>query len=172
MKTLIGFFAIALALSAQPATEEQMVSVPKSWVRVEHQPQDSGAQSTYLGMGKEIGDAIKASLESVVEVSNKFADTPVGKFTLVILAWKMIGKDLLAVVLGLPLYIAGITLWVWFARRMYFGRWIKVYDENGKKQRKFEPAMEFNSNDSKTGATLIMILVLTVWNIALLTIIF
>jgi hypothetical protein len=169
MKTLIGFFAIALALTAQPAAEEQMVSVPKSWVRAENQ---QSLQSPYLGMGKEIGDAVKASLESVVEVSNKFSDTPVGKVTLVILAWKMIGHDLLGVLLGLPLYIAGMVLWVWFMKRMYFGHWIKVYDENGKRQRKFEKPMEFYTRDSRAGTASLMILLLTAWNVALLIIIF
>lgn len=175
MKILIVGLMLAMGLGAQtPNPGDQMVTVPKNWVQTERQAQLQSTEqsSPYLGIGKEIGDAVKGSLESVVEVSNKFADTPVGKFTLFILAWKLIGREMLGVLLGLPLYLAGIALWVWFARRFYFGRWIKVRNEQGKKEDRFEQPMPFRSNDAKTVASLIMVIILIAWNATMLNIIF
>lgn len=175
MKTLVVLLMLATGLGAQtPNPGEQMVTVPKTWVHPERQSQLQHADQTnpYLGIGKEIGDAVKSSLESVVEVSNKFADTPVGKFTLFILAWKLIGREMLGVVLGLPLYMAGVAIWIWFIRRMFFGRWIKVRNEQGKKEERFEQPMQFKSNDSRAVASLIMVIILIAWNATMLTIIF
>lgn len=175
MKTLIISVILALGLGAQtPNPNEQMVTVPKSWVQPEKQfqAQPPAQINQYIGIGKEIGEAVKNGLESVVDVSNKFADTPVGKFTLVMVAWKVMGRELLRVVLGLPLYFMGMAVWIWFIRRMYFGRWIKVVNEQGKKQRQFEKPMQFDTRDARAVMAVAMIVILMAWHVAMFNIIF
>jgi hypothetical protein len=175
MKKLMVVLLMCAALGAQtpPATEE-MVTVPRKYVSSEglNQAKSSSAISPYLGMGREIGEAVKGGLESVVDVSNRFADTPVGKFTLFMVAWKVIGRDLLGVVLGLPLYILGICLWVSFMRRMFFERWVTVRNEEGKKVQKLMQPMDFRSGDAKVGTAILMVVILAAWNVGLLNIIF
>lgn len=55
----------------------------------------------WIGVGGEIGTAVKEGLTAVVDVADKFGNTNVGKFTLTMIAWKVIGKDVVQIVLGL-----------------------------------------------------------------------
>lgn len=175
MKALIVSVILVLGLGAQtPDPNEQMVTVPRTWVQPERQFQaQSQAQiSHYIGIGKEIGEAVKNGLESVVDVSNKFANTPVGHFTMAMIAWKILGRDLLHVVIGIPLYIILLSVWVYFARRFYFGRWVKRYVD-GKKQHVFEEPYKFDPMaDGRSAATFIMCTTLLILNIACFCIIF
>lgn len=74
--------------------------------------------STYskvAGIGKEIGIAVKDGLTAVVEVADKFGGTNVGKFTMTMIAWKIIGKDVLRIAIGLVFLI----IYVVFLTRYY-----------------------------------------------------
>lgn len=57
--------------------------------------------SRWAGLGKEIGLTVKESLEAVVDVSDKFSKTNVGKFTLALVFYKIAGKDVLQLFIGL-----------------------------------------------------------------------
>lgn len=47
------------------------------------------------------GDLVNKSLMSVVESAEKFGETQVGRFTMFIIAWKLIGVDFIRIFLGL-----------------------------------------------------------------------
>ena len=73
----------------------------------------------WVGVGNEIGVAIKEGLTAVVDVSERFSNTKVGEFTMYLIAWKVIGKDLVRIVLGI-LFIIFITVIIFKSlRRMY-----------------------------------------------------
>jgi len=141
-----------------------MVTVPRRYVSSEGMTKaTSSAISPYLGMGREIGEAVKGGLESVVDVSNRFADTPVGKFTLFMVAWKVIGHDLVGLVIGLPLYLWGLSLWVSSMRRIFFGRWVWIRNSEGKKVQVREDPIKFASSDAKPFMVFMMVALLVVW---------
>lgn len=174
MKALIATVILVMGLGAQtPDPKEQMVTVPKSWVQPERQfqAQPPAQISQYIGIGKEVGEAVKNGLESVVDVSNKFANTPVGQFTMVMIAWKILGKELLHLVVGIPVYIVLLSLWVHFARRLFFGRWVKRYVD-GKKQHVFDPPYDFETRDAKAGVAVMMLGSALIINVGCLSIIF
>lgn len=54
----------------------------------------------WVGVGGEVGNAIEEGLTAVVDVADKFTGTDVGKFTMILVAWKVVGKDLVRIVLG------------------------------------------------------------------------
>lgn len=56
--------------------------------------------SKWAGLGKEIGITVKESLEAVVDVSDKFSKTDVGKFTLFLVFYKVAGADFLQLIIG------------------------------------------------------------------------
>ena len=62
----------------------------------------------WVGVGGEIGIAVKEGLSAVVDVSEQFSNTNVGRFTMIMIAWKVLGKDLIRIILGL-LFISMIT---------------------------------------------------------------
>jgi len=84
----------------------------------------------WVGVGGEVGTAIKEGLTAVVEVADKFGNTDVGKFTMVMIAWKVIGKDLVRIVLGL-IFIAVFTwLLIYSFKRTCVERRVLVKNTN------------------------------------------
>jgi hypothetical protein len=71
----------------------------------------------WVGVGGEVGTAINEGLTAVVDVADKFGKTDVGKFTLVLVAWKVMGKDVVKIVLGLLFFAVLVTLLSRFYRR-------------------------------------------------------
>lgn len=55
----------------------------------------------WVGVGGEIGGAVKESLNAVVDVADKFGKTEVGRFTMLMVAWKIIGKDIVRIFIGI-----------------------------------------------------------------------
>jgi len=65
----------------------------------------------WVGVGGEIGSAIKEGLNAVVDVADKFGNTRVGNFTMVLVAWKIIGKDLVRILIGIVfIFIVSILI--------------------------------------------------------------
>ena len=46
----------------------------------------------------------------IVDVSDKFGKTDVGKFTLVMIAWKVMGQDVIGIIVGLLFFFVSITV--------------------------------------------------------------
>ena len=76
----------------------------------------------WVGVGGEIGTAIKEGLTAVVDVADKFGGTNVGKFTMVMVAWKVIGKDLTRIALGLIFILFSTTFILYVYRKNYVTR--------------------------------------------------
>jgi len=84
----------------------------------------------WVGVGGEIGEAIDDGLNSVVDVAEKFGKTEVGKFTLVLIAWKVVGTDVVRILLGL-LFIGMFTwLLIFSFRRTCIERRVLTKREN------------------------------------------
>ena len=63
----------------------------------------------WVGVGGEVGIAVREGLNAVVDVADKFGGTDVGKFTMILVAWKVVGKDLVRIILGI-LFIIAISI--------------------------------------------------------------
>jgi len=55
----------------------------------------------WAGSGKEVGIAVRDALMAVVEVADKFGKTNVGLFTMVMVAWKVMGEDVVRIIMGI-----------------------------------------------------------------------
>ena len=71
----------------------------------------------WVGMGKEVGVAINESLSALTVQADSFSKTGVGKFTMFMVAWKVIGKDFIRFLVGVPLLITWTVLFVWLFRK-------------------------------------------------------
>jgi len=78
--------------------------------------------SKNIGWGKEIGEMIKEALMAVVEVAQKFSDTNVGKFTMYMVAWKVMGQDIVRILLGLLFFTTFVTTLILIYRRVVLPR--------------------------------------------------
>jgi len=50
----------------------------------------------WIGIGSEIGKAVDASMQAITSRTNEFANTPMGKLTVVLVVWKVMGGTLVA----------------------------------------------------------------------------
>ncbi len=80
----------------------------------------------WVGLGKEVGVAVNDSLAALTDQSERFGKTNVGKFTMFIVAYKVLGKDAVGVVIGVPLLVVFLVIWVWSYRRTCIQRTILV----------------------------------------------
>lgn len=84
----------------------------------------------WVGVGGEIGTAVQEGLEAVVDVADKFGETDVGKFTLVMIAWKVMGRDAIRIVLGLIFIVMFTWLLIYSFKRTCVERRALVKREN------------------------------------------
>lgn len=103
---LVIFLFIGVSVMAQ---QEEKVTISKSQLtsdQLKKLEEDEMIKKLenygkWVGIGGEIGTAVRESLMGVVDVADKFGNTNVGKFTLVMVAWKIIGEDLIRIILGI-----------------------------------------------------------------------
>lgn len=130
MKTIIVMLLASLSLFADDAKKnddgDSPVTVAKKYVSAEGLQHQVDSTSKWVGIGREVGAATREGLESVVDVSNKFGETKVGTFVMVMVAWHVIGTQVLRVVLGIPLFVSGALLWGLIMRRFFWGYQVKT----------------------------------------------
>jgi hypothetical protein len=122
MKKVFMFLMISMlaviTVNAQTATTtdnrlvvDKSLLTPDQLAKVQAQAvtnqviEEVSTYSKIAGIGKEIGIAVKDGLTAVVDVADKFGGTNVGKFTMTMIAWKIIGKDIFRIVIGLVFLI-------------------------------------------------------------------
>lgn len=119
MKKLLLLLVLLFSFSISYAQEET-VQIKKSELtldqlkslELQETEKKIESYSKMAGFGKEIGIAINDGLNAVVDVSQKFSTTDVGKFTIMIIGWKLLYKDLVRIFLGL--FFIVVATWFTF----------------------------------------------------------
>ena len=111
---LILFFVPAIAQNTQPDPNE-LITVPRHILTKQQINQAEinaqiSAAGKYAGLGKEIGFAVSESLSSVTNETAKFSETGIGKVTMGIVVWKILGKDIVGIIIGLPLIFFSLII--------------------------------------------------------------
>lgn len=120
-KFIAPFMLMALFAVTAGAQNDTMVSVPISKLTVQQKAELSSQALSdkvagvgkYAGVGKEIGEAVNSGLQAVTANASAFADTRVGKFTMFVIAWKVMGNDLSRVFFAIMFGVIGVPLWAW-----------------------------------------------------------
>jgi hypothetical protein len=76
----------------------------------------------YVSIGKEIGSAVDTSLGALASHIDKISQTNVGKFTMFMVAWKILGDDLVGYLVGIITLAFFLTIWVWSWRSNFYRR--------------------------------------------------
>jgi len=128
--SLVAFSPLFAQTAIPPAPQPQQQEVI---VRIQNEQPKAIPQSTvvekaheWVQFGEHVGKAIDAGLGSLTEHANKFADTDAGRFTMLVIAWKVAGQDAMTlldrftgVAVGVPSLIAWCALCIWYIRRMF-----------------------------------------------------
>lgn len=89
----------------------------------------SGAEE-WLAIGKAVGLATDGALSAISKNANEFANTKVGTFLIVVVAFKILGYPVIQLMVGVPLLAFGCVVWVWAYRRGCVARrWLKREDK-------------------------------------------
>lgn len=98
---------------AEQASPSKTTEVVKEWV----------------GIGTAIGSGLAASAKELGIAANDFAQTPVGRFTVFLIAWHFIGGTILHVFFTLLWFFTTLTVFVWMYRRAAFSKTTTYYDK-------------------------------------------
>ena len=87
--------------------------------QLDAQPEKSTVEkaSQWVGLGKEVGDAISGGLNATVDVAEKFGKTDVGYFTMGMVAWRVLGKDFIRMFISIPIFFSGMAFLIWSYRK-------------------------------------------------------
>ena len=120
-------FAMLFAVSSLNAqtVDTTMVAVPKATLTASQLAQldasaikqKAAAYGEWVGVGKEVGEAVNSSLSAISDNAAKFADTKVGKLAMAIVVWKVLGNDILGVVYALIIVFIALPVLIWSYRR-------------------------------------------------------
>ena len=161
-----------VTLNASDLTPAQLVKIEadkkiaQANAQIEELQKKIDTYGKWVGVGGEIGTAVKEGLTAVVDVADKFGKTDVGHFTMVMIAWKVIGKDIVKIVLGLFFFCVLTLVIVKVYRRVVMAR--KVLVENPgflKYPKKYEVIESKLDGEESIWMTIILLLVflLGVW---------
>ena len=67
----------------------------------------------WAGLGREIGLAVNEGLQALTKTADDFSKTGVGRFTMFLIAWKVVGTDFLQLFFGTLFFLTGLVFFVW-----------------------------------------------------------
>lgn len=98
----------------QAQIEAKRTETPEGKVRA-----TVAAANEWVDIGEGIGAGVAAAARETGQVVNEFATTPVGKMTTFVILYKVIGKDILGVIVGSILMIAFVTIWLVYTNKLF-----------------------------------------------------
>lgn len=107
-----------VTVNASDLTVDQLAKI-KAEAEIKELQKKLDTYGNWVGVGGEIGKGIKEGLSAVVDVADKFGNTKVGTFTMVMVAWKIIGKDLVRIFLGI-IFALIVTIFLFRSYRTSF----------------------------------------------------
>lgn len=140
MKKILTVLAIALPLFA---FAQETITVNKKDLSPEliqqlETKKKLEVYSEWAGFGKEIGGAIKEGLTAVKDVAVDFSKTDVGTFTMVLIAWKVVGQDVLGLIVGTFVFLIGVPIIIWSYRKICIPQKICTKDNGWFKSKEYE----------------------------------
>lgn len=118
-----------IVVKTSDLTPTQLMKIQKD-AEIEALQKKLETYGNWVGVGGEIGNAVSEGLNAVVDVSDKFGKTDVGRFTMIMVAYKVIGKDIIRIVLGLIFMVIFTTFMFRHYKRNFTTRRI-VTKSNG-----------------------------------------
>jgi hypothetical protein len=129
-------------------TSEETVTVPKSMLtedqkkviavkEVTEKLKDADDVNMIMAYGKAVGVAIDDGLSAVVKHADAFGKTQVGQFTMFMIAFKIMGPDVIQVIVGVLIWLI-FTLVILYIRRKLTSPVKKITERTGIFKKKYE----------------------------------
>lgn len=130
------------------ARDTTMVMVPRALLSTQQlgEVEQRAKIETYgkwVGLGKEVGEAVNSSLSAITDQTSKFAQTEVGKFTMFLILYKIAGNDIISLFFSIMVGFGG-TFLLWWSYRKYVPTAAILsrvtLDDKGKEVKHYVPA--------------------------------
>lgn len=98
-------------LNKLPIEVQNQIKSVKSVTETQTQVENVGA---WVGLGKEVGEAFNGALTAITTTASKFADTKLGKVTMFLVIYKVIGEDIVQIGFGFIwlILVFSVTLFI------------------------------------------------------------
>lgn len=145
MKKLLTLLLLTLPLIVFSQNEKITVDTkdlpPELVKQLKQKQQVTETLQTYgewAGIGSEIGIAMKEGLTAVKDVAVDFSKTDVGTYTMVLIAWKVVGQDITGIFVGLLSFLIGVPIIIWSYKRSCMARRVCIKDEGWFKAKEYK----------------------------------
>jgi hypothetical protein len=117
-----------MTLAAQAPSDETVVVkksdlTPDQLSKIQQQKavedidQQISRYGKWVGLGKQVGIAVDSSLSAITDQAEHFAKTGVGKVTVALVIWKVLGDQIVHIVGGIVELLVFLPLWIWSYRK-------------------------------------------------------
>lgn len=154
--------------AAQIAEIQAQVEAKKTETPVGQARATVEAANEWINIGEGIGAGVAAAARETGQVVNEFADTPVGKMTTFVILYKVIGKDIIGLIVGTILLIAFVSIWLVYTNKMFSKE--KTITINADKSKVIE-YRDKEWSEGSVGACMISVAVLLIVSALLLIVI-
>jgi len=114
MKKIILIFTLLVSTLTFAQEQVKLVSIPENQLTEQQKAQiktDETIETVgrWTGLGKEVGTAMNDGLSALTTQAELFSKTDVGKFTMFMIAWKVMGNDFIQLMIGSFLFLFFVT---------------------------------------------------------------
>lgn len=113
-------------------------------------PVQAAELTEWVNFGKAIGSGLAGTAEELGVAADKIADTRVGTFAMVLIAWHYAGEEFVSIVFGFLWLLTIIPVWIWMYRRQFIVDSITWY-EKGKREDGKRKVVSFCSANHGSG---------------------
>lgn len=135
----------------QGLSEAQKIELYKKMENMKEQntgPTSVEQMKEYADLGQKYGVALAATAKELGKSVDEILNTTVGKVAMVLIVWKVVGQELLGIVMGLLWFSTMIPIWAYFYRRMCVVKSITFEPVEGFRSRK-KVVEYYNTNFSE-----------------------
>lgn len=112
----------AKKLEVYDLTEEQAAELALKAAQmkaIKQNPADvSDRMAEYAEIGQKYGVALAATAKELGIAADEILNTTVGKIALVLIVWKVMGEDVVGLMIGVPWLLFGAIVWIYIFRRI------------------------------------------------------
>jgi len=113
--------AYAERLTVDGLTEEDAAKLRLQAAQMKSAPPKgdvSDKMAEYAEIGQKYGVALAATAKELGIAADEILNTTVGKIALVLIVWKVMGEELVGILVGIPYMVLGFLAWFYMFRRM------------------------------------------------------
>lgn len=134
-----------LIIQAEQMKKQQMPTVEKV--------------NQWVDLGKNVGLALVSTAKELGVAADAFLQSTTGKITVALIFWKIMGRDVLHMFVGVGLMCILIPLWIYFFRKMCIIKSVKIEYLTDKPFKKIKHIEHYGEGDID-GTRVVMLIVL------------